>query len=302
MKLDRRDFLKTGLVGTAAVALGSCTSFCSTGRNERVSKAELKISFQEGIAPGENLNQRLDFMEEHGVVGLEARGRGLPGRVQEIKDAIRGRNVKVSAVVAGFDGFIISADPEVRETFDRTMRAQIVAAGELESTGVIFVPAFNRQVPIMPHTLETREYLCEAVAKLGDFAQSHGTTVIFEPLNRREAFFQRQVADAAAVCRDVDNPGVTCMGDFWHMTWEETCDYAAFMSAGKYLQHVHIASRRTRRMPGENGDADNYIAGFKALKMLDYDKYVSFECGTDGDRNETVPAALELIRKQWEEA
>ena len=300
MTINRRNFLKTTLAGTAAVAVSGCTPFASDTR--RVSKAKLKISFQEGIAPGANLNERLDFMEKHGVVGLEPGGRGLRGRVGEIREALSGRDIKISAIVAGFQGFAISADPEVRKQFHETMQEIIIGAGELESTGVIFVPAFNHQVPVMPHTIDTREYLCEQIGLLGDFAQKHGTTVIFEPLNRREAFYQRQVADAAAICRDIDNAGVTCMGDFWHMTFEETCDMAAFLSAGKYLQHVHIASRRRRSMPGEDGEADNYIAGFKGLKMLDYDKYISFECGSQGDRNETIPAALELIRKQWEEA
>ena len=100
----------------------------------------------------------------------------------------------------------------------------------------------------------------------------------------------------------VNNPGVRCMGDFWHMTWEETSDMGAFLSAGEYLQHVHVASRKRRSMPGEDGEADNYVNGFKGLKMLDYDKYVSFECGCQGDRNVLVPAAVELLRKQWEEA
>ena len=92
------------------------------------------------------------------------------------------------------------------------------------------------------------------------------------------------------------------MGDFWHMM-EETSDYAAFMAAGaKYLQHVHIASRGRRIMPGEDGDKDNYVDGFRALQQLGYDKYVSFECGTAGKREETVPAAVELLRAQWQEA
>lgn len=77
---------------------------------------------------------------------------------------------------------------------------------------------------------------------MGNFAKEHGTTVIFEPLNRKEAFYLRQVADAASICRDINNPGVRCMGDFWHMTWEETSDMGAFLSAGEYLQHVHVAS------------------------------------------------------------
>jgi hypothetical protein len=33
---------------------------------------------------------------------------------------------------------------------------------------------------------------------------------------------------------------------------------------------------------------------------MGYDKYVSFECGCQGDRSLVVPAALELMRKQYE--
>jgi len=261
---------------------------------------ELKISFQERIPPGETLREKFDYMEQHGVVGFEPSGKGLLQRVPQLKEELKGRNIQVSAVCAGFDGFILSTDAAIRKQFHDTMTGIIIAAGQLGSTGVIFVPAFTRQVPVMPHTMETRDFLCEEIDKLGNIAHENGTTVIFEPLNRKEAFYMRQVADAASICRDINNPGVRCMGDFWHMTWEETSDSGAFFSAGEYLQHVHIASRERRSMPGEDGAVDNYVDGFRALKQMGYDKYVSFECGCQGDRSLVVPAALELMRKQYE--
>ena len=56
-------------------------------------------------------------------------------------------------------------------------------------------------------------------------------------------------------------------------------------------------------MPGEDGEADNYIDGFRGLKIIGYDKYVSFECNSKAeDRNASALAAVELLRKQWEEA
>ncbi len=304
MTLDRRKFIKTTLAGSAVMAVGGCTSL-SSGNGKKGSDSpdvELKISFQEGNAPGENLSEKFDFMEANGVVGFEPHGKALLARKQEYLDALQGRNIKMSAVCAGFDGFILSTDPEVRKLCRDTMEQLIIAAGEVGSTGVIIVPAFNHQQPAMPHTQETRDFLCEQFDEMGTLAQQHGTTVILEPLNRREAFYLRLLADAASICRDINNPGVTCLGDFWHMTWEETSDYGAFMSAGDYLQHVHIASRRRRITPGEDGEADNYVDGFRALKKIGYDKYVSFECGAEGDRAVVVPAALELLRAQWEEA
>ncbi|MDL2221323.1 sugar phosphate isomerase/epimerase [Parabacteroides sp. OttesenSCG-928-N08] len=316
MTLDRRNFLRTSLSAAAIAAGSGALAACGTKPKQEeedsccankekaccAGKAELKISFQEGIPPGESLKEKFDYMEKLGVVGFEPWGGGLKGRVAEIKEALKGRNIQVSAICAGFQGFILSTEEAVRQQCIDSMKEIITAAGELGSTGVIIVPAFNHQTPVMPHTQATRDFLCEQFDMFGTFARQHGTTVILEPLNRGEAFYLRQLADAASICRDIKNPGVTCLGDFWHMTFEETCDMAAFLSAGDYLQHVHIASRKRRSMPGEDGDADNYVAGFKGLKMIGYQKYVSFECGCQGDREVVVPAAVKLLRDQWEQA
>ncbi|WP_029902639.1 sugar phosphate isomerase/epimerase [Prevotella sp. 10(H)] len=307
MTLDRRNFLKTSLSGAALLSVGAtgmtaCSSKATATEDKAATKAVLNLSFQESTPPGETLNEKFDYMEKLGITGFEPWGGGLGGRVNEIKEALKGRNIKVSAICAGFKGFILSTDEAIRKECMDTMKEIIAAAGELGSVGVIIVPAFNGQVPAMSHTMETRNFLCEQFNEMGTFAAQHGTTVILEPLNRKEAFYLRQVADAASICRDINNPGVRCLGDFWHMTWEETSDMGAFISAGDYLQHVHIASRKTRNMPSEDGDADNYIDGFKGLKMLGYDKYVSFECGCIGNRNIIVPQAVQLLRDQWEKA
>ena len=96
MALNRRNFLRATLAG-AAVAAGSSAFAACGGKAASTegcpaekgscpnSKAELKISFQEGIAPGANLNEKFDLMEKLGVVGFEPGGRGLKDRVKEIK-------------------------------------------------------------------------------------------------------------------------------------------------------------------------------------------------------------------------
>ena len=299
------------MVGTAGVAIASsplaALSSCAPkeqecGKGCCHGTGQLNISFQDDIPGRKDINDILDYMENLGVTGFEPWGGDIITRGNEFQQALKGRNIKVSAICAGFDGFILAEDPKVKAAFDSSMREIVAAAGELGSTGVIMVPAFNHQTPCLPHTQATREYLCEQLHELGEYALKHNTTVILEPLNREEAHYLRQVPDAAAICRDSKSAGVKCMGDFWHMQ-EETSDFAALLSAGKeYLQHVHIASRGNRKMPGECGAVDNYVDGFRALKLMGYDKYVSFECGCGGDRDILVPAAVKLIREQWEQA
>jgi sugar phosphate isomerase/epimerase len=300
MNTNRRDFIRTAAVTAGMMGVGATAWSCNTSKSSS-NNVSLNLSFQEGTPPGKDLNEKLDYMEKMGIVGFEPGGRGLAARVNEIQQALHGRNIKVSAICAGFTGWLIAENADQRKECMESSKEIIAAGGELGSVGMILVPGFNGQQPslYMPHA---REILIEQLKELGDFAQQHNTTVILEPLNRRETWFLRLVADAAAICKDTENAGITCLGDFWHMTWEETNDYGAFMSGGAYLRHIHMASRKRRIMPGEDGAADNYIDGFKALKELNYQHYVSFECGTEGNREETVPAAVALLREQWAQA
>lgn len=284
-----------------AVSGGLFSSFSSGTSGEAARKtASLKISCQEGVAPGATLTEKLDFIESLGIVGLEPGGHDLGKRVDEIQKALQGRNIKVSAICAGFDGWLIAEDPAIRKQCMDSMKSILEAAGALGSTGLIFVPAFNRQASL-PHK-DARALLIDEMKELGEFALQHKTRILLEPLNRRECYFCRQVADGAAIVRDVDSAGAAVMGDFWHMTWEETSDRGAFISAGDYLHHVHIASRERRKMPGEDGQADNYVDGFRGLKDIGYQDYLSFECGSEGDKKVTLPAAVKLIREQWKKA
>jgi sugar phosphate isomerase/epimerase len=301
MPLNRRSFLGTAASGAALAASGGFfSSFKGESSSERKQSSILKISCQEGVAPGQTLTEKLDFMESLGIVGLEVGGKGLEERVSEIQQALQNRNMKMSAICAGFEGWLIADDPAIQKKCMDSMKVIIEAAGALGSTGLIFVPAFNNQKSLPDK--EARELLIGQMKELGDFALQNKTRILLEPLNRQECYFCRLVADGAAIVRDANSSGAAVMGDFWHMVWEETNDRAAFLSAGDYLHHVHIASRKRRKMPGEDGDADNYINGFKGLKEINYQDFVSFECGSVGDPKITLPAAVKLMNEQWKKA
>ena len=196
------------MAGAAAASLAPSTMLasCAPKKDEKKgANTPLNLCFQEGIALGETLQEKLDYCESLGVTGFEVGGRGLAGRVDEINNALKGRNVRMAAICAGFDGFILAEDGQ-KDEFDRTMREIIEAAGKINSCGVIMVPAFNGQQPCRPHTMDTRNYLCEQLHELGEFALQCGTTVILEPLNRGECFYMRLVADAAAIIAMVSVP------------------------------------------------------------------------------------------------
>lgn len=297
MRTNRRELMKLAAAGGAAVMVTSTARAVTLP--DPAKPARLRLSCQEGVAPGKSLTEKLDFLEANGFEGIEPGGRGLAGRIEEFQKALQGRKIKVSAICSGYEGVLISEQEDVRKKCVATMKEILTAAGALGSTGMIMVPAFTGQTKL--GHWESRELLLQLLPDLAEHAKQAGTAIILEPLNRREAHFLRQVPDAAAICRDVNHPGVGVMGDFWHMTWEETNDMAAFLSAGEYLRHVHMASRKTRKMPGDD-EGDNYVLGFKGLKLLGYQNFVSLECGSKGDKNQSIPAAVKLLREQWEAA
>jgi sugar phosphate isomerase/epimerase len=298
MKVNRRTFLSVSAMAGAATAMPHSVA-AAVAMPEPAMPARLRLSCQEGVAPGNSLKEKLDFLEEHGFEGFEPGGGGLPKRVEELQKALEGRKIKISAICAGFEGVPVSDKEEERQKAIQTSKEILTAAGALGSTGMIIVPAFNGQTKL--GHWESREMLLKILPELADHAVQAKTRLLLEPLNRREAHFLRQVADGAAICQDANHPGVCLMGDFWHMTWEEPSDMAAFIAGAKYLHHVHIASRKNRQMPGED-PGDNYVNGMKGLKVIGYQDYISLECGSKGDRKVTIPAAAKLIRDNWAEA
>lgn len=302
MSFNRRGFFLTGIAAAAGTAIVSNEAAAKDRKAKAARSGDavtLKLSSQLGIIPGKDLGEKLAFMEQCGFDGVELPGDAV-GNEKKYAEAIKNTKLKFSAVcgAAGCaDGRLVSDVVENRApAFDAIKRA-IDAAGQLQSTGVIFVPAFNGQTKL-PNQ-EIRAILLDKLPALGEYAQKAGTRLILEPLNRNESYFLRQVADAASITRDCKSPGIAVMGDFYHMFIEETSDWGAFLSGGPYVHHVHLASR-SRVLPGQ--DERQFVDGFRGLKQIAYPDYCSFECGVRGDAKVEIPKSMAFLRDQWAKA
>ncbi|MBN2456679.1 MAG: sugar phosphate isomerase/epimerase [Sedimentisphaerales bacterium] len=298
--INRRRFLKSAIgMGVAAGTSAANISSVKERLPQKSREAVLKLSSLEHLVKGTSLRDKVVKLERWGANGIELLGKGLPGRVKGVEEALKGTNIKVSAVCAGYKGALISHQPAERKKAVRTIKEILTAAGQVGAGGMIIVPAFNKQTKL--DNKEGRKVLVDLLPQLGEHACKCGTRVLMEPLNRREAFFLRLLADAAAICRDVNHPCVAMMGDFYHMTVEETSDMGAFISAGKYLHHVHIASRIRRYYPGQDGKS--FVDGFRGLKMIGYNGCVSLECTSTvkGDSDVEIPKSFGYLQKQWQQ-
>ncbi len=299
--MQRRRFLQHSLTAAGAVVLNAQTHAAPA------KPGVLKLGSQEGRLPGGSLKEKVANLEKWGGCGLELGG-DPSGRIAEVKEAIQGTGVKVSALCWGScNGDLVSMDPAKRKAGIEAIKKALDTAGALESTGVIFVPCFNKQSELSPAELD--KILWEILPAIGDHAKKAGSRVLLEPLNKGETFYLNRLDQAAAICRKLNHPGICLMGDFYHMGLEEKTDAAAFTAAAPWLHHVHLASR-VRNLPGQDKlqqpdkPERSFVDGFRALHQIGYQDYCSLECGCakDTDPMLAVPAAFEYLRGQWAEA
>ncbi len=299
--MDRRTFLTGSVAGVAAAAgVGRLQAKAPAAKEQAV----LKLGSQAGRIPGKTLRDRVLKLQDWGGVGIELGG---GANVKQVKDALKGTNVKVSAMCWGScGGKLVSPDKDTRAAGFAAIKRALQIAGEIESTGVVFVPCFKNQSKMKVADLD--KMLIDIMPAIGDFAQKCNSRVLFEPLNRGEAYYLRQLSHVARLCNEMNNPGVCMMGDFYHMNIEEKCDETAFVAAGKWLHHIHLASG-ARKMPGQDHLVNrkperSFVAGFKGLKRIGYQDYCSLECGVaKGTKaDQAIPTCFRFLEKQWAEA
>jgi sugar phosphate isomerase/epimerase len=306
MSITRRGFFAAGSAVAATAALAKVRIAAdepkpqSSVKPQAKAEAVLKLSSQLGVIPGKDLAEKLANLEQWGFDGVELGGDAV-GHEQKFADAIKKTKLTASALCGGqccANGDLVSENVEKRAPAMEKIKRVLDTCGELHLTGAIYVPAFNGQTKL--GNKEVRKILIDTLPELGEHAAKAGTRLILEPLNRREAYFLRQVADGAAIARDCHSPGIAVMGDFYHMYYEETSDLGAFISGGSYVHHVHMASAHKRVLPGQ--DERQYVDGFRGLKWIGYHDFCSLECGVSGDAHVEIPKSVAWLRDQWAQA
>jgi sugar phosphate isomerase/epimerase len=299
--MKRRHFLQCSLSAAGTVALSG--KVLAAPKKPGV----LKLGSQEGRLPGATLKEKVANLEKWGGCGLELGG-DPSGRIAEIKEALQGTAVRVSALCWGAcNGDLVSMDLGKRKAGIEALKKALGTAAALESTGVIFVPCFHKQSELAPGELD--KILWDILPAIAEHAQKAGSRVLLEPLNKAETFYLNRIDQAVAICRKIDSPGLGLMGDFYHMGREEKSDAEAFTAGARWLWHIHLAGR-IRWLPGQDQLKEpdqperSFVDGFRALHKIGYQEYCSLECGVAPGKDPLVaiPAAFEFLRGQWAEA
>jgi len=251
--------------------------------------------------PGSTFAEKLSNLRDYGFDGVELNGRELPSRLPEIKAALADSPIKASTICGGLPNSFTSPDPKVRQENVAVARELLRCAAEVGARGIIFVPRFNRTEgvpdlsPLYSVSQLQRDLLVAVIRPLAKDAADLGVCLILEPLNRYEARFPKDLAEAVSICAEVDSPGLRLMGDFFHMSIEEADIAASLRAAGEYLVHVHLADSN-RLIPGRGHT--QFLEPIRALAELGYGGFGALECGVPEPRDQSLRETARFLRGQ----
>lgn len=298
--MKRREFMRGSVAAAVCGGLSPvATAPARAAWGTRGKVATLKLGSQIWRIPGETLRDKVLKLEAWGGVGAEI-GNVSEDQVKEVKKALKGTSVKISAMYWGScGGKLVSNDAQERTTGITALRKALKVAGDLDAVGVIFVPCFQGEISSKLERIT--EILLDTLPALGAYAKRQGTRVILLPLNSKETPYLNTTTQAISLCVEVNHPAVCMMGGFYHMGLDKVDECKTFVSAAKWLSHVHLASR-TRVLPGQ--DRRSFVNGFRGLKAIGYNGYCSLECGILQNTNPEVeiPKSFRFLERQWQEA
>jgi sugar phosphate isomerase/epimerase len=260
----------------------------------------MKLACQINLLPGEETGEKFSEAKEIGFEGIELQGKILkenPALMKEYAKYCRETGLKISTICAGYRNSLLSALPDERKTAVEDIKKLLEFGGQLAAVGLIVVPIFRlpQISDLSPYKTAfelEKELLLAELPEIAEHAEKNKCAVLLEPLNRYETHFINRLEQATEICKQINNPYLKIMADFFHMSIEETNIAASLRKNGKWIAHVHLADSN-RYLPGL-GHTD-FETGFAALKNINYQNYMALECKVPEGKKENLIKSFSLM-------
>jgi sugar phosphate isomerase/epimerase len=251
------------------------------------------------MLPGGTFQERLSSLKRFGFDAVEIWGMWLKQDFDSVRQALKDEGVPVSNICSGFRGNLLAGDREERMTCFQDFNDLLELSARLEAGGLVFVPLFDRrpQVPDLspmwnPYETE-RKLFIDMMGRLTARAETLGTRLLLEPVNRYETHLFNTLEDVAEVIEEVGSDALRMTPDFFHMNIEETDMAESIRKYGHLIGHVHIVDSN-RFLPGQ-GHTD-FSPAVDALKQVGYSGHLSLECFARGEPETVLPETVRLLK------
>lgn len=135
---------------------------------------------------------------------------------------------------------------------------------------------------------------CDALDVCGNAAAKNGMTIVVEPLRAAETNLVNLVSEGMRVCRDVNNPHVRLLADFYHMYMGNEST-SVLKDAADLLTHVHLARPNEDRCMPTEADYPTCKVRAEDLKKAGYSGRISLEGNMGPDFIKTITETKKML-------
>lgn len=212
-----------------------------------------------------------------------------------LRNALRRAALRPEAFNCFIPGNLKIVGPDVDMAALRAhVEKAITRAAECGAKVIVFGSGGARNTPDSFSTLKAESQIMDFLNMVAPIAYQRDVVIAIEPLNRRECNSINLVADAVEMAKDLSNPSVKVLADFYHID-EEKESFDNVEAACELLAHVHVAD--TGRLNPGSGNYD-YNGFFHALHAIDYQGRISIECNLRDFEKDTANS-IRFMKSMW---
>lgn len=189
---------------------------------------------------------------------------------------------------------IVGPDKDTRRNrnyFDRVAALLVIAKTDILVLGI----GASRNIPAGRTVEQAEADFLATLTWCTEGLQGLATTLVIEPLNRKESSFINSIADGVRLAKIFNHPQVRALADFFHMD-QESEPLDVLSGDTDWLAHIHLADTG-RRNPG-TGSYD-YDSFFRSIKQGGYCGRLSIEGHIKGDPLTAMRESLDFLRHAW---
>ena len=297
--IKRRDFLKTSLSAVPLAAMGGLGLHC--GANNQPEKAQASAAAAASEWPGFKFAMCNECMEElpwaeqckiisdAGYTGVEIAAFTL---VNESVTELSADDRRVLSQTMNDHGlecvglhWLLAPPPEGLHftTPDQAVRDRTVQyladlvdfCADLNGKVMIFgSPKQRNAVGITVE--EAKKNFADGLARVADHAQERDVQILVETLDSSQTDVVNTMAESLDIVNRVSHPAIGTMFDY-HNTLDESESLEALVRTYfEHIEHIQIQEMDGRHL-GTSDAATTFVDSFKALRELNYDKWISLE-------------------------
>ena len=283
--MQRRSFVKSGLLTSAFLATGANSLKASSDKTNNVHNFQLKYAPHLGMFKhhaGDDPIDQLNFMADQGFTAFE--DNGMKGRTIEMQEKMAAtmskRGIQMGVFVAHkiywSEPNLASGNAEKREEFLSQIKESVEVAKRVNATWMTVVPGhLDLRQDMGYQTANVVESLKQASAML----EPHGIIMVLEPLNFRDhpGLFLTKAAQAYEVCKAVNSPSCKILFDIYHQQIQEGNLIPNIEKTWEEIAYFQIGDNPGRKEP-TTGEI-NYKNVFKYIHEKGFDGIMGMEHG-----------------------